>query len=355
MLAMLRSFQGDQFLQDGDVARAIAAYKEFRQVSVDLQDDDGVSWALLAEAGALAASGELGEARRVAEEGLALAEKIGSRRRVPQANFILFSVELEQGDLAAARVRCANFGELAHELAIPQLEVGMKGCYAATAILAGDLRGAEKLFTEVDALLVKVNLTRERVQLDRHRAYLMFERGDLSGANAILDREMGSAISTTDRLDLQLISALVALDDGRYADAERIGREALGVLTRLKAARAELRMRSLLALALVEQDKRAMAAEVVAPVLAGYETLEGVRDRAFAAIALALTRRDPPSLELLRRAQAAAQQAGLPGTVLRTRLALAEVQGDAGQRAAVARDARARGYLGISRVASVAQ
>lgn len=363
--------QGQALEWMGEIENAESAYEEARRIRAAVGDRWGVGKASSILGALHCRNGDLEKARDSLQQSIEILREFrGTRPYEAEALDRMGNVLMELGDLAAARrslsesyriIREAGDGIRSGCMFLPD------NALCDLAILSareGDLTHAKQLFdqilrraraTDQGSIIAEASLGLGRVLRDR---------GDLDGAGRALNE--ADAI-WTDRSframasEAQLVRALVALEQGRPADAETLSRAVAGRAQSAGMRGLEASARALLAWALMARGDRGAAAaafgraeELSGPPLSAYQ-------RVFVIVTLGRARAeygDPHGSDPVPSLQAAvreAQKCGFTGLLLEARLVLAGLELKQGKSApalprlsAIERDARAKGFLLIA-------
>lgn len=366
--------QGNALEWMGEIEKAESAYEEARRIRAALGDRWGVGKASSILGALHCRNGDLEKARDSLQQSIEILREFrGSRPYEAEALDRMGNVLMELGDHAAARrtliesyriIRDAGDGILS---GCPFLPDNALCDLAILSAREGNLLHAKQLFEQIlqraragdqGSLIAEASLGLGRVLRDR---------GDLDGAERALNE--ASAI-WTDRgfkalaSEAELARALVALEQGRPADAESLCLSVAGRAQSAGMRGLEASGRALLAWALMARgDSGAAAAalgraeELSRPPISAYQHV-------FVIVTLGRVRAsygDPRGTDPVPSLQAAvrdAQKHGFTGLLLEARLALAAVDLKQGRNAAalghlsaVESDARAKGFLLIAELA----
>lgn len=318
--------------QGGDVGEARRLHAEALAISRSTGDQRGVARALNALASVHAVQGELSSARSIWRKTLALHREVGDRQMEAFQLANLGGVEYEMGHLDAARAAyeqslavCRDIGEVTLPRAI---------LYGLGNVWASQGKLAEARARYEEALEIARRASEERYTAIALSGLGDLDRaaGDLVGSRRHHEEALAISQEIGEKLTLgqsQVAMALLASEEGHHAAAETSARNAVGVFAQLGAAHRELWARATLARALMEQGKRAEAAEALPQAAAPVRAIENAHLRLFVtaqqARLFATRGLADQAVRNLEGGLAEARRLGLLATELEIRLARGEV------------------------------
>jgi tetratricopeptide (TPR) repeat protein/predicted Ser/Thr protein kinase len=393
----------------GEVPSATVAAEQARTIYTEADHQEGIARALTALGSMSWNQGELESARATWEQALQIRRQIGYRAGVGGSLHNLAVVLSSQGDLDGARRSLDEAQGLDRELGNPWMTVKDLETLAAVSYEAGDLPRAKRIIEEALDQSRRIGSKTDSAVLTGRLAMVLHAEGDLAAAEAKykeilpLLRESGPREDLAEVLfslgELQVAKddlaaarksheealaarnamraafaiakssvalANLAIEEGRADVAESLLPASTALFAAQKAPDWEASAQATLARSLLALGRRADASRAAerSTTLAGRSQSPHVR-LAVAATAARVQAANGRTLEAsrsLERALAEAKKLHLVGLDLEIRLAQAEVQMAAGRAAATTRElaalameARARGFALVARKAEVLQ
>ncbi len=302
----------------------------------------------------------LTDAARYYQESFAICREIGDRRGLVRALHNLSIVRREQGDLAGARKGYEESLALRREIGDKRGQVISGVELGNLMLLLGDVGAAERVTLEVLALARTIRLKGGEAQALHILGDIALAKGQLAEARKSYEEALGARHEmgeTRTVVETQTALAEVALEEGRLDEAEALLRRTLSMVPDDAAAGAMSHV--LLARMFLKRNQVAEAAQELAPARAlaggrelgaieGYVTLVGARvDAAEGRLAVAL--------RAAEQVRSASVRSGAMFYELEARLAVVEIERDAGQLAAarshalsLQKDAAAKGFVRIA-------
>ena len=338
-------------LEEGTPATALEREDQAIAILRAVGDELGLPRAINVRALALTDLGRLGEALAGYREAEVLHRRIEEHEDVAYALGNQGMILIELGDLQGAEAALGetrrHFEAIGNKYGLAMLEMQLGTLERAR----GDLAAARARFDRGRAALTALGADAELASAEQDLGDLSLAAGKRAEARASFQRALAAneplKIATRTAHN-QLALARLALDEGAATDAEKLARQALAAFQtgRLadEAVGAALVLSQALDAAGRADEARALREKVVAP---------GERSESLAIRLRSISAITPPAdrarLSALERQATAA---GLVELALELRLAHARSAAD---RAALARDARARGFVRIAELAAAAR
>ncbi|HEX7153528.1 MAG TPA: protein kinase [Thermoanaerobaculia bacterium] len=291
--------------------------------------------------------GDLAECETIAREAYELARAIDHRRIMGSTLTNIGAVQQLQGRLDEATQTYASAAAVAKTIGDQATQLDAVVNTAEVLRWRGELAASRARYDEGVALARKLGRKKTLAYALAGLGELAFAEGKLAEARARYDESLAIDAEVKDALSAALARlALASLDlaEGRADAAANAARAAAADLRARKAKDGEAAAMELLARALLAQGKRAEAEAAIAAAPATSD----VNLRLAISITQARILGGAAGKALLRRAAEEARTKQLALPAFEARLALAEVTADQAARAAVARDAQARGYALIA-------
>ncbi len=314
-------------MERGDLTTASSMLQE----AVEIEHEDGRKTDKAGYQEALAqlrlAQGNLGAARQLAEEALSVFQETDNRGPLAWVHYVLGRIVFAAGEMAGARRELEAAQTICAEIGNKHLSGRVRSAHGEVFLAAGDLAAAGEALDQ--ALAIRVSL----------------------GEKGMMART-------------QLVRGRLMIETGRYSEAETLMREVSGELGRGARRDDEITALTVLARALLAQDKLAGAREVGARAreLAQDSQNPAIRMSVVitAARLLAAAGDAAAALRQLEVVLAEASELGLQGLAFEARLALGEIESAAGyvgghaRLQALAREAGSAGFGLIAHVAEAA-
>jgi tetratricopeptide (TPR) repeat protein/predicted Ser/Thr protein kinase len=360
--------KGLDLKNQADFVGARQAYDECLAIRRKIGDRVGEATVLSNIAVVLYVQGKFNAAKKMYEQSLAIDQEIGDKRGIVRAFTNLAIVYHEQGQLAKAR--------RLHEQSIAmRREMGDKfgtavGLNSLAPVLLdqGDLPAAQKALDEQMQIF-------QQAGNQRSVASALFVQGEVYKAQGNLDQarktheqalairnKLGDKVTIGDSL---LALALLSIEEGHSADAERPAREGVQQSLAEKESRRELTARTILAKSLLGQGKFAEAEKEIHEAEAAAATTEvrmlAINTLIAAASIHAANGKATEASKSLDSVLAEANRLGCGRCQFDARLALGKIEMKQGKTAAARQhlaalenDATAKGFLLIAHQAHAA-
>jgi hypothetical protein len=306
-------------------------------------------------------AGELAEAEKGFDEARVVYEEIQDIEGIAHNTGNAAEVRLERGELAGTRAAFERALAMHQQIGMKMGIAGQTLNVAWAAYLEGDLKAAAD---GVAASLAQARAIESVGQVQEaltKQGQVLRARGDAAGAARVFE-EAASLASRAGELDaraeIDLAQALLALDRGGAAEAEKLAREALTRFVSSRLPQDETLARAVLVRALVRLarlDDAAREADALEASLPKCQRFEARLEARAAAAELASARGDPAQArELARQAREDSERAGAVPHVLEARLVEAAIARGADRRTLLEKlehDARAAGFARVARLA----
>jgi tetratricopeptide (TPR) repeat protein len=361
---------GIVFRQQGFPDRAQQVYERSLEISREIGEKGLVSTNLNNLANLLQVKGDLERAWKMREEALTISRELGEKRTVARLLSNMGGEQERRGELPRAR-------ELFEEcLSTYQAVNDKRGVAVALRGLGNVLRGQGKLddstkrLEEALSLFRAVGETTDVAYTQFSLGDVLFARGNLNDARSRYDeastafRKIGQRAAIADG---NIALAIIELEEKRFAQAERLARQAVEEYGRQKSS-TESFGQAVLARALMAQKKLPAAEAAVTRAEAVSRSVQNQLYRSYVFTsaaqlhaATAARRNLPADLENLKRTLDEVTRSGAVDLQLDLRFALAELEIQYGsapagrtQLAALQKDAVSIGYGLIARKAAAA-
>lgn len=319
------------------------------------------------------AQGDPAAAEKMYLQALPLFRLVDDKRAQARAIGNIANDRLDQGDLPGAAQRYEETLQLAREAADTGIAALAEDNLATVYRLQGDLPGARKALEESLAVQQKNGNRNASAYVMYHFGYLLLDEADFSGARKMYEQALAIRNSAGDQLTIaetQLGLAELSLEEAHSAaEQEALMRQVIEVFQKQNAVDDEIQAWSILARAMLAQDKAAAASDAIqhARSLTAKSQNPEVRWRtAIAAARLYVSGKDighsasrMAAQKELNAAVVNSRKLGYTGIELDARLTLAELEVKEGQTtagrthlAAVQSEAKAKGYNLVARKAA---
>jgi eukaryotic-like serine/threonine-protein kinase len=355
--------------QQGDFEGSMARYEESLAIAREIGMKAQVANALGNMANLLLPRGDLARARQLYEEALVVSREIGDKTTTARNIGNLSLVLVRQGEVAAARTLCEEAVVLTREIG-EKREMAYALKHLGNALyLQGELALAVTQYES--ALTIAEAIQEKSLIAETHSGFghVLLAQGKLPDAKSRYQQALAirEAAVKNGVADSKLDLAKVALEEGRYDEAETLARQTIPTYLDFKEPDSIAQVHVVLARAVTGRGRMAAAREALGVAARNSRTTQDQLVRAAVAtttarlsIASKNTAAIAESIDVLTKLIADTSKTGLLEPQLEARLTLGELEMAGNRTAGLARidsvqkEASAKGFGLIARNAATA-